>query len=278
MAVAFSTTKIWAGLTAAILASRGLLQYDRKVSTFWPEFAKHGKGGISVRDVLDHKAGLVSFGREFGLEDARQHHVISSLIEEAVPLWVPGTTRGYHALTYGFIVDEVIRRLHPQNYSVSQIYNEEIWSEGISFSIGSQHPNHDSIATVSNPPLWESIIAHLKKPLCLLNSIWSHIQHNGLAMISANYPYFLGIMRTDIVPYNDPKILELPLISCMGIGTAEGFAKAVRQVFEKKLISEEVWNLLSRPTTTEEDIVLSSVKSFGHGFTYEQHPVHKGPC
>ncbi|EPB69388.1 hypothetical protein ANCCEY_11525 [Ancylostoma ceylanicum] len=80
----------------------------------------------------------------------------------------------------------------------------------------------------------------------------------------------------DIVPYNDPKILELPLISCMGIGTAEGFAKAVRQVFEKKLISEEVWNLLSRPTTTEEDIVLSSVKSFGHGFTYEQHPVHKG--
>ncbi|RCN52656.1 hypothetical protein ANCCAN_01032, partial [Ancylostoma caninum] len=197
-------------------------------------------------------------------------------IFQAVPLWAPGTRRGYHALTYGFLVDEVIKRLHPQNWSVSQIYDEEIWSEGVSFSIGSPLQNHDSIAVISNPPLWESIIAHLKKPLSLLNSIWSHIQYHGLAMTSANYPYFLGIMRTDIVPYNDPKITQLPLISCMGIGTAEGFAKAVLQVFEKKLISDRVWELLSCPTATEEDIVLSSVKSFGHGFTYEPHPTHEG--
>ncbi|KIH62244.1 hypothetical protein ANCDUO_07474 [Ancylostoma duodenale] len=80
----------------------------------------------------------------------------------------------------------------------------------------------------------------------------------------------------DTVPYNDPKVTQLPLISCMGIGTAEGFAKAVRQVFQKKLISDRVWDLLSHPTATEEDIVLSSIKSFGHGFTYEPHPTHEG--
>ncbi|VDM81042.1 unnamed protein product, partial [Strongylus vulgaris] len=170
-----------------------------QVSTFWPKFAKHGKADVTIRDVLDHKAGLVSFGPEFGIEDARKSELISTLIEEAVPLWTPGTKRGYHALSYGFLVDEVIKRLHPQKHSVSQIYEDEVWSEAVT---------------------------------------------------------------------------ELPLISCMGVGTAEGFAKAIHQ---KGLISNEVWKSLCSPTTIdEEDIVLSHRKPFGHGFTYEPHPVYKG--
>ncbi|KAK6038103.1 hypothetical protein COOONC_24392 [Cooperia oncophora] len=82
MAIAYSTTKIWAGLTSAILAGRGLLHYDEKVSSFWPEFAKNGKGSTTIRDVLDHRAGLITFHKEFGVEEAKDLDVVSGLIED----------------------------------------------------------------------------------------------------------------------------------------------------------------------------------------------------
>nr|CDJ86550.1 Beta-lactamase-related domain containing protein [Haemonchus contortus] len=165
LAIAYSTTKIWAGLTSAILAGRGLLHYDEKVSTFWPGFAKNGKGNTTIRDILDHRAGLITFGREFGLEEAKNPDALSALVEEATPHWTPGEHRGYHALTYGFLVDQLIRRLHPKGYSVPQIYEEEIWERGIDFYIGSGNLNQNRIAHVSNPSILQSFIAHIKKPL-----------------------------------------------------------------------------------------------------------------
>ncbi|KAK6023475.1 hypothetical protein OSTOST_10737, partial [Ostertagia ostertagi] len=83
-------------------------------------------------------AGLITFGREFGLEEAEDSDVIRELIETATPHWTPGSHRGYHALTYGFLVDQIIRRLHPKGYPVPKIYKEEIWEEGVDFFIGSE--------------------------------------------------------------------------------------------------------------------------------------------
>nr|CDJ84769.1 Beta-lactamase domain-containing protein 2 [Haemonchus contortus] len=82
-------------------------------------------------------------------------------------------------------------------------------------------------------------------------------------------------MRMDSIPYNDPAVRALPIVSCMGIGTALGFAQAIHQVFKKNLISDSIWKILSEPTATEEDIVLAEEKSFGHGFIYAHHPVRK---
>uniref|UniRef100_A0A7I4YF45 Beta-lactamase domain-containing protein n=1 Tax=Haemonchus contortus TaxID=6289 RepID=A0A7I4YF45_HAECO len=275
LAIAYSTTKIWAGLTSAILAGRGLLHYDEKVSTFWPGFAKNGKGNTTIRDILDHRAGLITFGREFGLEEAKNPDALSALVEEATPHWTPGEHRGYHALTYGFLVDQLIRRLHPKGYSVPQIYEEEIWERGIDFYIGSGNLNQNRIAHVSNPSILQSFIAHIKKPLKFLNAFVCHFTRGGLDMMSASYPHFLGIMRMDSIPYNDPAVRALPIVSCMGIGTALGFAQAIHQVFKKNLISDSIWKILSEPTATEEDIVLAEEKSFGHGFIYAHHPVRK---
>ncbi|KHJ92882.1 hypothetical protein OESDEN_07218, partial [Oesophagostomum dentatum] len=99
-------------------------------------------------------------------------------------------------LTYGFLVDEVIKRLHPQGYNISQIYEEEVWSEEVSFHIGSQYLGEGPIAVISNPPRWLSVITHLRKPFRILYMIWCHYKYHGIDMMSANYPYFLGIMRT----------------------------------------------------------------------------------
>ncbi|PIO61155.1 hypothetical protein TELCIR_17330, partial [Teladorsagia circumcincta] len=185
------------------------------VTTFWPEFGKNGKGNITIRDVLDHRAGLITFGREFGLEEAKNSNVIAELIETATPLWTPGSHRGYHAFTYGFVVDRIIRRLHPKGYDVPTIYKEEIWEEG------------------------RTLVCNLSK---------------------------------DPIPYNDPAVRELSLTSCMGIGTALGFAQAIQQVFKKNMIPDSIRKIISEPTATEEDIVLAEEKSFGHGFIYARHP------
>ncbi len=124
MAVSFSTTK---GLTATclhILADRGLVDYQAPVATYWPEFAKNGKEKITVYHLLTHQAGLapVPEGCEgAGLYDWER--VIHGL-EEMAPVWEPGTETGYHAVTFGFLVGEVVRRVSGKR--VGQFLRDEV--------------------------------------------------------------------------------------------------------------------------------------------------------
>ncbi|VDO84247.1 unnamed protein product [Heligmosomoides polygyrus] len=200
MAVAYSSTKIWAGLTAAILAGRGLLNYTEKArpQRIYPKRPKNQQQDFRFQ---------LSGRNTLKMEKKAQPSEI---------FWTTG--RGYHALTYGFLVDQMIRRLHPRHYTVSQFYQKE-----------------------------------------------------------------------DSVPYNEPAVRELPLVSCMGIGTAAGFAEALHQVIsnaeknetlvymiQKKMIPDSLCKNISEPTATEEDIVLNKKVSFGHGFLYAPHPVRKG--
>ena len=111
-AMSFSTTK---GVVATVLhrlVDRGLVDYDEPVATYWPEFAAAGKERITVRQILDHSAGLHDLR---GLiDDAYQmldwDHVVAALAA-ASPRYEPGTRHGYHGITYGFLVGEVIRRV-----------------------------------------------------------------------------------------------------------------------------------------------------------------------
>ncbi|VDL73303.1 unnamed protein product [Nippostrongylus brasiliensis] len=198
------------------------------------------KGDIHL-DRRRFEAGLLTFGKDFELEEAKDIEFMSKLIEQATPLWPPGSTRAYHPLTYGFLVDQLVTRLDPKHRTVAQFYREEIWKTGIDFSIGSEGLNRDSIAKICDPSTSQSVMAHAWRPLRsmvelryfrFLYTFWKHITSGGLAMTAANYPSFLGIMGKDPIPYNDPAIRALPLVSCMGIGTAAGFAKAVHQVIK----------------------------------------------
>lgn len=111
MAVSFSTTK---GLTATclhILADRGLVGYEKPVSTYWPEFAQNGKDKITVYHLLTHQAGLAPVPGELSGADLFDWDLVIKGIEEQAPAWEPGTESGYHAVTFGFLVGEVVRRV-----------------------------------------------------------------------------------------------------------------------------------------------------------------------
>ena len=112
LAMCFSATKGVASTCAHVLADRGELDYDERVATYWPEFAQNGKGEITVRQVLSHSAGLHRLGTiiDHGSRILDWEHMADALAR-AKPAYEPGTAVGYHALTFGWLVGELVRRI-----------------------------------------------------------------------------------------------------------------------------------------------------------------------
>ncbi|GAB7102153.1 serine hydrolase domain-containing protein [Streptomyces phaeofaciens JCM 4814] len=107
----WSTTKGPTALCAHILADRGLLDLDAPVAAYWPEFAAAGKEDVRVRHLLSHRAGLAGLREPHALEQLYDWELTTARLAAMEPWWEPGTRSGYHALTYGFLVGEVVRRV-----------------------------------------------------------------------------------------------------------------------------------------------------------------------
>jgi CubicO group peptidase (beta-lactamase class C family) len=107
----FSTTKAMTALCAHILVDRGRLELDVPVARYWPEFAQNGKGGITTRHLLSHTAGLAAMRAPLDEAAFYDWGRITAALAAESPWWEPGTANGYHALTFGFLVGEVIRRV-----------------------------------------------------------------------------------------------------------------------------------------------------------------------
>lgn len=111
VAVVFSTTKGATAICAHMLAERDELNLDAPVAEYWPEFAAKGKAELRVRWLLSHQAGLPLIETPLTLEEACAWEPVIRALEAQQPLWEPGTRQAYHALTYGFLIGEVVRRV-----------------------------------------------------------------------------------------------------------------------------------------------------------------------
>ncbi|GLW59246.1 esterase [Kitasatospora phosalacinea] len=115
------------GLTASValhLAQRGLLDLDAPVASYWPEFAQAGKGRVPVRWLLSHQAGLPALDVPLRIEDVLAWEPAAAAVAAQAPAWEPGTAHGYHPLTFGWLVGEVVRRAGGR--SVGRYFAEEI--------------------------------------------------------------------------------------------------------------------------------------------------------
>src|SRR5687768_886491 len=112
LAMCFSTTKGVASFAVHLLADRGDIDYDEPVATYWPEFAQNGKEDVTVRHVLSHSAGLHRLRSVIDRADRMLDwdYMVDALAREA-PAYEPGTRAGYHALTYGWLAGEIVRRV-----------------------------------------------------------------------------------------------------------------------------------------------------------------------
>jgi CubicO group peptidase (beta-lactamase class C family) len=147
-----STTKTMVALSALVLVDTGDLDLDGRVAAYWPEFAQAGKREIRVRDVLGHTAGLPAFDHDLEPSDLADWERCTSTLAAQAPRWEPGTKPGYHALTQGFLIGEVIRRI--TGTSVGALFRSELAEPlgGAEFWIGLPAALDDRVAPLLPAP------------------------------------------------------------------------------------------------------------------------------
>jgi CubicO group peptidase (beta-lactamase class C family) len=127
----FSSGKSLEAIAMASLVSKGLLSYDAKITEYWPEFGAGGKDGLTVADLMRHEAGLANFDTSLDMEDLFTENIkqnaVGRIIEEhEVRFSASGGKREYHALTRGWIVNEVFRRVDPTGRTIGEFLREEV--------------------------------------------------------------------------------------------------------------------------------------------------------
>ena len=147
----YSTTKTMTALTALLVADRGELDFDAPVAKYWPEFAANGKSQVKVSHLMSHSAGLSGWKEKVTLEDVYDWDKVTALLAAQAPYWEPGTASGYHAITQGFLVGEVVRRITGK--SLGTVFREEIAEPlGADFHIGLPASEDHRVADLIPPP------------------------------------------------------------------------------------------------------------------------------
>jgi CubicO group peptidase (beta-lactamase class C family) len=217
-----STTKGVASLAVAVAASRGLIAYDAKVATYWPEFAQAGKADVTVRQLLSHQAGLPALDAPLRLADLTDPEKLSAVLAAQAPAWPPGTRHGYHALTLGWYESELIRHADPAGRTLGRFFADEIAAPlGLDLCIGlPASVDRDRVAYLHG---WRraKALLHLntlpsRLALALLNPF-------GLISRAANLPNGIDPTRSD---YNLEEMRTVEIPAANGIGTARSVAKA----------------------------------------------------
>ena len=148
----FSTTKTMTALAALVLVDRGDLDLDAPVAKYWPEFAARGKARIQVRQLLSHTSGVSGWEQPVTLEDLYDWDKSTALLATQAPWWEPGTLSGYHALTYGHLIGEVIRHITGQR--LGEFFAAQIAGPlGADFHIGLPPSAFPRVTKVVSPPI-----------------------------------------------------------------------------------------------------------------------------
>jgi CubicO group peptidase (beta-lactamase class C family) len=148
----WSTTKTMTALSALMVADTGELDLDAPVSRYWPEFGAAGKKDrVLVRHLLGHTSGLPGWTETVTIEDMYDWDKVTGLLAAQEPWWEPGTRSGYHALTQGFLVGEVVRRVTGE--TLGRFFRKEVAEPlGADFHIGLAPSEYDRVANVIPPP------------------------------------------------------------------------------------------------------------------------------
>ena len=147
----YSTTKTMTALTALLVADRGDLDFNAPVAKYWPEFAANGKGAVTVAHLMSHSAGLSGWKEPITKADLYDWEKVTALLAAQAPYWPPGSAPGYHALTQGYLVGEVVRRITGK--TLGTVFREEIAGPlGADFWIGLPESEDARVARLIPPP------------------------------------------------------------------------------------------------------------------------------
>jgi CubicO group peptidase (beta-lactamase class C family) len=219
MVVVHSATKGLAAMTFAIAHSRGWLDYDARVATYWPEFAQHGKQQITVRQLLAHQAGLFAFDEPVDRSTVADLDRLAAVMARHTPVWEPGTRQAYHGLTLGFYEGELMRRVDPQHRTLGRFFQDEIATPlGEDFYIRlPEDISNSRLATLSPPGRIEMLIGF--RPLRLM-VVGMNPRSNLYRALAVNPGTSIYLDEHQVYARN----LEVPAGG--GVGTARALAHA----------------------------------------------------
>ena len=147
----YSVTKTMTALTALLLADRGELEFEAPVAKYWPEFAAAGKESVLVSHLMSHSAGLSGWREPITVDDLYDWEKATALLAAQEPFWAPGTASGYHGMTQGYLVGEVVRRITGR--TLGTVFREEIAEPlGADFHIGLPASQDGRVADMVAPP------------------------------------------------------------------------------------------------------------------------------
>jgi CubicO group peptidase (beta-lactamase class C family) len=218
MVLVHSATKGLAAMTLAVAHSRGWLDYEERVCSYWPEFAQQGKETITVRQLLAHQAGLFAFDEPVDKSVVADLDRLAVVLARQKPAWEPGTRQAYHAITLGFYQSELLRRVDPRHRSLGQFFQDEIASPlglDVYIRLPESIPN-SRLATLTRPsPVAMLIEFPIRLTLAALNR-----RSNLHRALMANPGSEIVLDEERIYARN----FEVP--SGGGVGTARGIAHA----------------------------------------------------
>jgi len=265
----FSTTKGITAIAIAICVDRGLLSYDAPVSQYWPEFAAHGKGHATVAQLLSHQVGLYTVDGPITLEDALDWNTITARLADTAPRWPIGTAHGYHALTYGWLAGELVRRVDPTHRSLGTFVQEEITQRlGIDLWVGlpAEFVKRVSPILASQPNLDPAVAAMMAQFMGPGTPGGDALSLNG----AFNAESAAGGLGTSV--FNTSRVLAAEIPAANGVSNAPSLAKVYAATMAPidgvQLISDAVRNV-ARVTVTPEnepDNCLIMPTTFGMGF------------
>jgi CubicO group peptidase (beta-lactamase class C family) len=221
----FSTTKGLSSLAFSLLHSRGLLDYDEKVSAYWKEFAFNGKETITVRQLLAHQAGLFTNDKTLSYDVLMDEDRLSNRLAKQKPYWIPGEKKGYHAWTIAMYQNEIVKRVDPDKRPLHIFFKEEIAETlGIDFNIGlpQEFPQErlaHIIPFLPQEAFSGSGNADLGK---IMKNILNPFSYFYKSML--NPPHSLNLNN-----FNKRKFMQIPNGSAHGFGNARSIAQAYNE-------------------------------------------------
>ncbi|KAK0395340.1 hypothetical protein QR680_001239 [Steinernema hermaphroditum] len=272
--VVFSATKAVGALCVAMLVDRGYVSYDDRVTSFWPEFGKNGKENITVDWVMSHRAGLAAFDMPISKEQAMNPEYVAQVIENQTPNWEPGSKSGYHALTYGWLVDQLRGSGRGSWYVIfcGPIVDQCIIL-GIDFHIGLPPHEEHTVSRLSMPGYLHQMKEIIYDPrILIMLGILNLRPPSSLSWKVRRNPDWFKL-EPNMNTFNDPELHRMEQVAALGITKARDMGKIFALLLQGKLVSQEIVELFKSPQISSglDEVVLAPMAK-GHGFFYERHP------
>ena len=257
----YSTTKGVAAFCIALAMEKGLLKYEERVSTYWPEFSNNGKEDITIGMLMSHQAGICS-PETRNVDDYYNQNLMAEKLAGMTPIWEPGTASGYHSMTFGWLTSELILRVTGK--SLGTFFREEVGDRHeIDFFIGLPESEDHRVAELV--------------PFDIVRNENSEQQQVELTDAQKSQRNSAGTL--DIQNTKEWRQAEIP--SANGQGNAGGLAKLYSLIVPEdnslKLLKDDTVNQMTTMQIEGRDLVLAVQVRWGVGFILNKHKIIYGP-